>query len=301
MSSLNNKIKIDRFKEGVENALGMQAKKFKEMAATFGFATIYGLLFAGILLAPLPLPSGKVQAQCAEFDPNDCANPCYVAPPPPRYSNAEFDAAASREDCDRILQEVLKKIEQKTTEINENLEAAKACDTTYDEQLTTNDLNHKRAIAQAAKDARDIFWECMGYGGAAGVGAGKTYHWAIGIIRTASVTVVRVGTGVVGGVVSIGVFLACKETRDDTVQSLIDVANKTKEHADKVALMKRDNCREDTNYRNAKRKHYTWHPRRSSSGKGYFPGGRQNAISRANADHAKCLDLFPSGDCGVNE
>ena len=79
MRTLNNKIKIDGFKESVENALGMRAKKLKEMAATAGFATIYGLLFAGILLAPLP--SGKVQAQCAEFDPNDCAHPCYVPRP----------------------------------------------------------------------------------------------------------------------------------------------------------------------------------------------------------------------------
>ena len=74
----------------------------------------------------------------------------------------------------------------------------------------------------------------MGYGAGAGIGTGKAYHWTIGIIRTASVTVVRVGTGVVGGIVSLSVFLACKETRNDTVQSNVDVANKTKEHADKV-------------------------------------------------------------------
>ena len=65
------------------------------------------LAVAGILLA---LPGGEVQAQSAEYDPNDCANPCYVLSP---FHNEEFDAANSRADCDRILQEVLKKIKKK--------------------------------------------------------------------------------------------------------------------------------------------------------------------------------------------
>lgn len=240
----------------------------------------------------LALPMEQAQAQSNSSTNNSPTNSVHRDV---FYNNNEFRDANSREDCDRILQEVLEDIEKKTKKINKNWEAAKECDTTYDGDLKTNDLNHKRAMAQAAKDARDIFWECMGYGGAAGVGAGKAYHWTIGIIRTASVTVVRVGTGVVGSVVSIAVFLACKETRDDTVQSNVDVANKTKEHADKVALMKRDNCRETTNYERVKRRYDYWH-RRGKKG-----GGRYFALRRANSDHAKCLALFPSGDCGVNE
>ena len=53
MHPSNNKNRIDGFKEGVENALEMRAKKLKEMAEPTGLSVIYGLLFAGILLAPL--------------------------------------------------------------------------------------------------------------------------------------------------------------------------------------------------------------------------------------------------------
>ena len=293
MRKLNNN-RIDGFKEGVENALGMRAKKPKEMAATAGVAVIYGLLFAGLLFAPLlPHLASQSNSPTNNSPTNSVHRDVF-------YNNDEFRDAASREDCDRILQEVLKKIKDQDDEINDAWEAAERCDEDYNESLKTNNLNHLSLMAQAAKDARDLFWECMGFGATAGGGT-TTVGWIVTKIKRATVTVTRFGVAAGAGVVvGIGVFIACKETRDDTVQSLIDVANKAKEHADSVALRRRDNCREDTNYARAKRRYDNWHPR-LINGKAYRSGGRRSAINRANADHAKCLALFPSGDCGTTE
>ena len=291
-------------KPTILDALGLSAKptktpwrfaptvKPKEMAATTGLATLYGLLFANLLFAPL-LPHLAAQSN----SPTNNA-PTNSVHRDVFYSNPEFRDANSREDCDRILQEVLEKIKNTTDEIDKNWKAAERCDTRYAEELTDNDLAHRRAMAQAVKDARDLFWECMGFGATA-AGGTTTVGWIVTKIKRATVTVTRFGVAAGAGVVvGIGVFIACKETREDTVQSLIDVANKTKEHDDKVSLTKRDECREDTNYARVKRRYDNWHRRRGGK---RDDGGSRKAISRANADHAKCLALFPSGDCGVNE
>ena len=153
---------------------------------------------------------------------------------------------------------MLEDINDRWEDIEAAGKAAERCDTRYGEELTDNDLAHRRAMAQAVKDARDLFWECMGFGATAGGGT-TTVGWIVTKIKRATVTVTRFGVAAGAGVVvGIGVFIACKETRDDTVQSLIDVANKEKEHADKVSLTKRDECREDTNYAAATRQYRHW-------------------------------------------
>lgn len=270
MHKLNNENRIDRFKESDENALEMRAKKLREMAATTGVSVIYGLLFTNLVFAPL-LPHLAAQSN----SPTNSAGR-------PIYNNPEFYDAASREDCDRILKEVLEKIKNTTDEIDDAWKAAERCDKRYGEELTDNDLAHRRAMAQAVKDARDLFWECMGFGATAGGGT-TTVGWIVTKIKRATVTVTRFGVAAGAGVVvGIGVFIACKETRDDTVQSLIDVPNKTKEHADKVSLTKRDECREDTNYWRVKRRYDNWHRRRGGK---RDHGGHWWALRRANSDH----------------
>ena len=299
MHPSNNKNRIDGFKESVDNALGMKAEKTKEMAATAGVSVIYGLLFAGLLLSPLPLPSGKVQAQCAEFDPNDCAHPCYV--PRPDYSNDEFHDATSREDCDRILQEVLKDIEKRWEDIEAAGKAAELCDETYADALKTNDLQHRLNMARAANTASEIFWECMGLGAAAG-GTTASGGWVIKTIKRTTVTVGRFGA--LAGftlVVGIGTFAICKKLRSDTAQNEVDAANNLKKHADELALKKRDRCREDTNYNAATRRYRHWKgPYKGRRGR-WMLSMRRQLQDKARADYRKCLEQFPVGDCGTTE
>lgn len=297
MRTLNNKIKIDGFKESVENALGMRAKKLKEMAATAGFATIYGLLFAGLLLAPLPLPSGKVQAQCAEFDPNDCAHPCYV--PRPDYSNDEFHDAASREDCDRILKEVLEDINDRWENIEAAGKAAIACDTDYADDLKTNDLAHKAAYASAANTGKGLLLTCLGLGTPVVTGVSARVGWISG--GKISITLARVGTGVLGGITFLASLVFCKRLANGAAQDEIDVADKIKEHADIVALRDRDRCRETTNYYAATRQYRYWKGPYKGRRGGWRLSMRRQLQDQARADYRKCLEQFPVGDCGTTE
>ena len=317
MRKLNNRIKLDRAVGAAENistgekTMSNSSKKtpwflrlapgvlnLKEMAATAGIGALYGLLFAGILLAPL-LPHLAAQSN----SPTNNA-PTNSVHRDVFYNNPEFRDANSREDCDRILQKVLKDIDKEWEAIETAAEAAYNCNREYNEQLKTNDLQHKRALAQAATTANNILWDCMGLGVAAGGTASG--GWVIRSIKRATVTVGRLGS--LAGftlVVGIGTFIVCKELRDDTAQDEVDAANNLKKHADELALRKRDRCRETTNYERVTRRYRLWKgsggsggPRRPSN---YRRGNYENLKSRARADYYKCLNLFPSGDCGVNE
>ena len=316
MSSFNSKIKIDRAIGAAENIstgeekMSNSSKKMpwhlrfapgavkpKEIAATAGIGTIYGLLFAGLLLSPLPLPSGKVQAQCAEFDPNDCANPCYVSRPD--YSNDEFHDANSREDCDRILQEVLKKIKKKTDKINAARKAAERCDTTYDESLKTNNVDYNRTLAEDRATVRSLFLTCMGLGVGAGAASSvKKVSWTI---RGGLTVVVRVGSAALGTVVTIGATAYCISLRNSTAESLRETRDAVKEEADSRALRDRNTCREDTDYDAAVRKHRHWSGPHKGRRDRWLPSVRQKLQDQARADHQKCLEQFPSGDCGTTD
>lgn len=262
------------------------AKKPKEMAATVGLATIYRLLFAGILLA---LPGEGVQAQC------EVQIPC--------YENTEFGDATNKADCDRILQEALEKIKKRGEEISKAWAAARRCDERYEEELKMNNLVHEGALIADELQADNIFYECLGISALVGGGAYEGANLAIQKIRGGITTTVRIGTAALGTVITIGVFAACKSTRDDTLQSSIDLANAEKKQADKMSLTKRDECRITTDYARAKRRYDRWIGGRYPSGKGYRYniGNYRRAINRANADHEKCLALFPSGDCGTTD
>lgn len=190
------------------------------------------------------MPGGEVQAQCAEYDPNECANPCYVPSP---FENEEFDDANSRADCNRILQEVLEDIKNQFDDKEAAWKAAKYCDTRYEQKLQMNNLRHSAARAAGKAKAEEIFWECMSFGGVAGRGAGKAYS-VIARTRTATVTVVRVGSSAVAGIVGFGTFTLCRPLRNDTAQSMIVAVNAEKKLADKMSLAKRDECRRTTNY-----------------------------------------------------
>ena len=280
---LNNR--LDESNGTVEHALGMKTKK---TPWHLRFAPGAILALAGILLA---LPGGKVQAQC------EVQIPC--------YSNTEFGDATSRADCDRILQKVLADIEQRWEKIEAAKDAAVYCDTRYNEELTMNDLRHRGELARGALTTDEIFWECMGLGGILGSSAARaSSRWTISI-RGSTVAIGRVGSGAIGLIVGFATYKTCKELREDTAQSVIDAANKEKEHADEMSLTKRDNCRETTNYERAIRNYINWRgslpsggPRRPSN---YRIGTYEALKAQAREDYRKCLNHFTYGDCGVNE
>ena len=260
------------------------------MAATAGLATIYGLLFANLLLAPLlPHLAAQSNSPTNNAPTNSVHRDVY-------YDNNEFRDANSREDCDRILQEVLDKIKEKTKEIDAAWKAAEECDITYAEQLTTNNVNYNRTLAEDRSTVNSLFLTCMGLG--VGAGAASSVKKVTWTIRGGLTVVVRVGAAAIGTVVTIGATAYCISLRNSTAESLRESRDAVKEDADSRALRARDTCREDTNYARVKRRHANWW--RTRGGK-RGPGGYGSSVNRAKADHARCLALFPSGDCGTTD
>ena len=291
MKQIDHPINLDR-------AVGARetASKGEEKMRNSSKKTPWFLRFAGKLktaatavivgIALLALPGEEVQAQCEN------QVPC--------YDNTEFGDATSKADCDRILQKVLKKIKKQNNDITAAYDAAKYCDTRYNQELEMNDLRHRGELARGVLTTDEIFWECMGLGGILGSGAARaSTRWTISI-RGSTVAIGRVGSGLIGLVVGFSTYKICKELRESTAQSVIDAANKEKELADEMSLTKRDECRRTTNYERAIRKRDNWIGGRYPSGKGYLYniGNHRRAINGANADHAKCLAHFTYGDCG---
>ena len=287
MTQINNNKRLDNPNGSVEiqpnNAMNANEQSKK---------TPWHLRFAGAILAVagilLALPGGEVQAQCED------QIPC--------YDNTEFGDATSKADCDRILQEVLAKIEQTNEKINDAWEAAKKCDKDYDESLKTNNLNYNRTLAEDRATVKSIFLTCMGLGvGGASAGTAvtsvKKVTWTI---RGGLTVVVRLGSAAIGTVVTIGATAYCISLRNSTAESLRETRDAIKEDADARALRARDTCRRTTNYARVKRRYDNWKGGRYPSGKGYRynPGNYRRAINSANADHAKCLAHFTYGDCG---
>lgn len=294
MKQVDNQINLDSAVGAVETA-SKSAEKMRNSSkkTTWRFARA---ILAVNLLA---LPGGEIQSQSNSPTNNSPTNSVHRDV---FYNNPEFRDANSREDCDRILQEVLKDIDDEWKAIKTAAEAAWKCNRTYRDELETNDLNHRLHMAQAANRADDIFWECMGISAAVGAATGS---WAVKAVRAGTVTVVRVVSGAAGILVGYATYKACKELRSDTAQDEVDAANNIKKNADELALRKRDRCREDTNYERAVRRYRLWKgsggsggPRRPSN---YRRGNYENLKSQARADYYKCLALFPSGDCGTTE
>ncbi len=185
MSSLNNKNRIapplarrENISTGEEKMSNSSTKapwhpRFGGKMKTAAAAVIVGI-------ALLALPSEEVQAQC------EVQIPC--------YDNLEFGDATSKADCDRILQEVLDKIEKQNKAINDAWKVAEYCDTRYGEELQMNELRHQGAMASAKLTTQEIFWECMGFGAVAGGAARGGSRWYISKIRGATVT--RVSRGI---------------------------------------------------------------------------------------------------------
>lgn len=86
---------------------------------------------------------------------------------------------------------------------------------------------------------------CLGIGGAATGVAVRVGYISGGKI---SLTIARVGSGVLGAIAGIGSLAYCKNLANGAAQSSIDTADAVKEHADAVALRNRDTCRENNDY-----------------------------------------------------
>ena len=148
MSSLNNKIKIDRANGAGQNASTGEEKMRNSSKKTpwhLRFAPGVILALAGILLA---LPGGEIQVQCAEFDPNDCANSCYMPPPPqPQPQGPRIFMPGTRRgwnaidlDCDTVYDE-------KITELTKTRDdAIKAANTKYSTAIANATQTYENAV-----------------------------------------------------------------------------------------------------------------------------------------------------------
>ena len=214
---------------------------------------------------------------------------------PPPFQNEEFDDANSEADCDRILQEVLTEIDRRWKKRKDDWDAAQRCDERYTEELEMNDLRHKSAYGKASNTGKGILMTCLGLGSAA-TGVSARVGWvSVGKI---SLTVARVGSGVLAAITGLASLAYCKNLTNSTAQSEIDTVDAEKKLADKMSLTKRDECRRTTNYERVKRKYQNWYRYGGKRG-----GGRYWAIRVTNEDHPKCVEQFQNqgGDCGTTE
>ena len=85
---------------------------------------------------------------------------------------------------------------------------------------------------------------CLGIGGT-GTGVAERVSWKQG--GKISLTVARIGSGVLGVIVGLATLGYCNNLANSTRQSEIDTANAIKEAADRDALDDRDECRRTTN------------------------------------------------------
>ena len=136
MHKLNNNNRIDGFKEVVENALGMRAKKLKEMAATAGVGALYGLLFAGLLFAPLP---PRLASQSNSPTNNSPTN-SIPQPQGPRIFMPNSWDAMDCDDCDTVYNEKIKDL----TDIRDD--AIKAALEKYSTAVQNATQTYKTAI-----------------------------------------------------------------------------------------------------------------------------------------------------------
>ena len=245
MRKLKNEIKIDGFKESVENALGMEAKrKTKEMAATTGIATIYGLLFANLVFAPL-LPHLAAQSNSPT---NNSPTNSVPIPTDHPIGLGDFDNARSEADCLKILKE---KARVRWDEYKDAAEAAQAawdlCMTNRNNSLRLNEANHQAALNAARTASSSIFWGCLGIGtGATTVtiqGTGQIFRMVKGV----AVAVGRTASGIAGAVVGIGSFVACRSLSNNHLARAIDNANEIKRIQDETTWSVYGQCY-DANY-----------------------------------------------------
>ena len=196
----------------------------------------------------------------------------------------------------------MEEIDGRWKEIRKNNTAALRCDETYEDQLTTNYLNHKSAYARAANTGKGILLTCLGLGTPVATGVAVRVGWISG--DKISLTIARVGSGVLGGITFLASLTYCRNLANGAAQSEIDVADLAKEHADNVGLRRRDTCRRNTNYERVIRRYIAWRGSLPSGGPRRPSNYRQSIYdglkAQARADHRKCLEQFQDGNCEVN-
>ena len=279
MRKLNNNNRIDGFKETVENAFGMKAKKPKEMAATAGVAVIYGLLFAGLLFAPLP-PHLAAQSNSPT---NNSPTNSISTPTPTDHPTGlgDFDNARSEADCLKILNE------KKEAQWNKFLEAQELASAAWDvcllnrtNRLKLNEAVYQHDIIKAESDAKGNFWGCLGFGGGpatavAIAGTRQVVHW----VKKGAVAVGRVASATAGAVVSLASFIACRISANNDLANAIDAANEVKRIQDEIARTLYSQCME-TSYRPLQDKADWW-----------FRKYKRN-MKAWERQYAKCVEFF---------
>ena len=219
----------------------------KEMAATAGLAAIYGLLFAGLLLAPL-LPHLAAQSNSPT---NNSPTNSVSTPPPTDHPTGlgDYDNARSKADCREIWNE------KKKTEWDKYEDAQKAADTAWalcwknrDSSRKLNEAVYQQDIISADAAAESNFWGCLGF--AAGPATGVTIAGTRTVVRWVkggAVAVGRAASGIAGAVVGIASFAACRTVTNNQLANAIDAAGEVKRIQNELAENSFNQCLQQSN------------------------------------------------------
>ena len=235
---------------------GNGVSRLREIFQTAGIGTIHGLLFAGLLFAPLP-PHLAAQSNSPT---NNSPTNSVSTPPPTDHPTGlgDFDDAYSEADCLEILNKKRAATWKKYEDAQKAARTAwDVCLTNRNNSLRLNEANLQVAYQTAKTPSDGLFWSCLGFGGGpATVGAAAGARWVV-TIRGGSVAVSRVIGGIAGAVVGIGSLLACKSLANNDEASAREAANEVKEIQDEIARASYDQCME-ANYRSLQDKADWW-------------------------------------------
>ena len=168
------------------------------------------------------------------MSPTAAPNLCYTTPTDHPTGLAEFDNAYSEADCDKILRDKLKRIEDNLDEAEESEAIVlKRCDKKYELRMKSNELAKQAAYQTAlANYQRPIlelhgFWRC-GNGG-------RRKDWLYQRRQSFSYHC-SCGIGVAGAFVSLSTYDYYRNLANSIAQSLRDTADKFKENADTIGV-----------------------------------------------------------------
>ncbi len=178
---------------------------------------IYGLLFTGLLFAPL-LPHLAAQSNSPT---NNSPTNSVSTPTPTDHPTGlgDYDNARSEADCYEIWNK------KRELEWGKYLDAQRAadaawglCATNRNLSLQLNEANLQLAIIQADVAAESNFWGCLGFGGgpATGVtivGTRTVVRW----VKGGAVAAGRLISGIAGGGVALGSPLSPAELWRTTI------------------------------------------------------------------------------------
>ena len=269
------------------------AVNLKGIAATAGLAALYGLLFVGLLLAPL-LPHLAAQSNSPT---NNSPTNSVSTPPPTDHPTGlgAFDAARSTTDCYIIYMRVRMKKQDFFDDLlaphrTTYQEAQEECDERRKIELNQNNLQHFAAMKRAESDYYSTLLTCLGLGAFLTHQAGSRSHrWAV-TRQGNRVALSRVAGGLATAVVGVGSFLGCNRLANRSRNHAEGVANQLKVGDDRLTELDYQKCVKDT-VKPHKDKYDA------------VMRSRNTRLAKIDDNYRKCAEFFRNqeGDCGTND